>query len=952
MSYNIPPIGIDLGTTYSCVGIMLNGKVEIVPNEMGEKLTPSIISFLKKGNLIGEAAQDQLIKNPKNTIYNIKRFIGRHYNDPEIKEDLSLYPFEISNINNIPKIIVNINNNKKEFLPEQISAMILSKLKDNVTKFIKKEIKDAIITVPAYFNDNQRNATKQAGEIAKLNVLRIINEPTAAAIGFGLHKKLKKNEKVLVFDLGGGTFDVSLLELSDDLFEVLGTKGDTHLGGEDFDNLLVGYCIEKFNEEYININLREFPSAMRRLKNACEKCKRNLSYSLESEIDIDSLLIGKSFYTKILRTDFEHLCEPLINQCFEIVNILLKESQTDKKEIKEIILVGGSTKIPKIQEMIKELFMKEPNKNINPDEIVAYGASIYAAILKKIDDVEDLNLILFDVNPMSLGIGSINDKMSFVIPKYQKIPIKVTKTYYTTYDYQSRIKFPVYEGENKITKFNHLLGSFIIYDIPIKKKGDVSFDVTFEIDVNSILTVTAVEKRTKLSQKIVIVDGIANLSKNEIEKYIKECEMLRKQEITNKDLEKIGNIKLKIIFLESQIKSNITKREKISYINKLIEYISQYILSINNVELNNETVLEKTNIYLRKLLTNYNLLLNENNISSEQKQKIISTIRDIFNHIYSNKIQYLLGFIHILESQKEIYYSLKTFLMRLYFNEGFKRFENKEYLIAKYFFLESQKFFQKKEDLIDFKELNIEYDDIMKSSAFYLKRIKIKELMKNANIDYNKAIFISGQLDVELIYTALDKYREALKEIYCYSNEESLDLEYEAKCLSYIIIIQYKVLKTKELDNIHKIGMHCINLVNSFYCNNIQNEKWYIDVKKIVEEIDLKIKNRERSNEGFMEQMKKEKPEIFKEIDEEYRKTHLEFIKFILKKYPYNNYNSNQNIEKEFYNNSIQYLKLLIKNYHPDRYKHTTDKERELYSIIIYISPLLNNIYSKITPNK
>ncbi len=365
MSYNIPPIGIDLGTTYSCVGIMLNGKVEIVPNEMGEKLTPSIISFLKNGNIIGETAQDQLIKNPKNTIYNIKRFIGRHYNDPEIKEDLLLYPFEISNINNIPKIIVNINNNKKEFLPEQISAMILSKLKDNVSSFIKKEIKDAIITVPAYFNDNQRQATKQAGEIAKLNVLRIINEPTAAAIGYGLDKKLKNNEKVLVFDLGGGTFDVSLLELSEDTFEVIGTKGDTHLGGEDFDNLLVDFCIEQFNEDNynMNINIKKDPIAMRRLKNACEKCKRNLSFTDESQIDIDSLINRKNFYINILRTDLEKLCKPLFKKCFDIVNSLLIETKTDKKEIKEILLVGGSTKIPKIQKMMKELFKKEPNKN-------------------------------------------------------------------------------------------------------------------------------------------------------------------------------------------------------------------------------------------------------------------------------------------------------------------------------------------------------------------------------------------------------------------------------------------------------------------------------------------------------------------------------------------------------------------------------------------------------------
>ena len=946
MSDNIPPIGIDLGTTYSCVGIMLNGKVEIIPNDMGEKLTPSIISFLKKGNIIGEYANDQLIKNPKNTIYNVKRFIGRQYNDPEIKEDLSLYSFEIENINNIPKIIINIDKKRKEYLPEQISAMILSKLKSNVSKFINKEIKDAIITVPAYFNDNQRQATKQAGQIAQLNVLRIINEPTAAAIGFGLHKKLKENEKILVFDLGGGTFDVSLLELSDDMFEVIGTKGDTHLGGEDFDNKLVDFCIKKFNEVNYNINIKNEPSAMRRLKNACEKCKRELSFSLESTIDIDYLINRKSFYCKILRNDFEELCKELFDKCFDIVKSLLLETNTDKKSIKEIVLVGGSTRIPKIVEMIKELFdMKEPNKNINPDEIVAYGASIYAAIIKKIDDVEDLDFILFDVNPMSLGIGSINNKMSFVIPKYQKIPIKVTKTYYTTYDNQTSIKFPVYEGENKNTQFNHLLGCFKIYDIPINKKGEVSFDVTFEIDVNSILTVTAIEKSMKLSQKIVIVDGIANLSKNEIEKYIKECEILRKQEITNEDLKKIGNIKLKIYYLENKLKEKfINKNEKISYINNLIEYLSKYLYSINISELNNDTVLEKTNIYLKKLLNNYKLLLYEYNISFEQKQNIISKIRKIFKTIYSNKIQCLVGFIHILESQKEIYYSLKTFLMRLYFNEGLNNYNNKKYLIAKYFFLETQNFFQNKEDLVNFKDLHDEYNDIITSTVFYLKRIKVNQLMEIAFTYYKQAIYESETLDVKLIYTALDKYREAFKEIS--SSENLIDIEYEAKCLSQIIIIQYTILKTKELDTIYNLGMQCLNLANSLYSTNINNKEWYINVKEIIQEISKKKKISEKNNEEFKEQLKKEKPEIFEEIDREYSKSPIQFIKFILKKYPYKNYDSNLNIEKDYNTNPYELLKKLTSKYHPDRYKNKTIEEKEFYTIINYISALLNNIYS------
>ena len=952
MSYT-PPIGIDLGTTYSCVGVMLNGKVEIIPNELGERLTPSIVSFVDNGNFIGEVAKDQLIKNPKNTIHNVKRFIGRQYNDPEIKNDLSLYSFEISNVNNIPKIIININNEKKEFLPEQISGLILSKLKDDVSKFLKKEIKDAIITVPAYFNDNQRQATKNAGKIANLNILRIINEPTAAAIGFGLDKKLKNNEKVLVFDLGGGTFDVSLLELSDDIFEVIGTKGDSHLGGEDFDNLLVNHCIEHFkeNNNNLNINIENDPVAMRRLKNACEKCKRDLSNSLESNIDIDSLINRINFSIKILRSDFENLCETLFNKCFDIVNSLLLETKTDKNSIKEIILVGGSTKIPKIREKIKNLFnMKEPNKTINPDELVAYGASVYAAILNKTDDVEDLDFILFDVNPMSLGIGSINNKMSFVIPKYQKIPIKVNKTYYTTYDYQKSIKFPIYEGENKNTEFNHLLGCFKIFDIPVKKKGEVSFDVSFEIDVNSILTVTAVEKSTKLSQKIVIVDGIANLNKNDIEKYKKDCQILRSQEIKNVDLEKIGNIKLKIYYLESKLQSNINnKKDNISSLKRLIEFLLNYLNSINIADLNNETIFEKTNIYFKKLLYYYNILLNENVISKDDKNDIISKIKDLFKILYSNQIQCLLGLIKILESQKEIYYSLKIFLMRLYYNEGFKKYEKREYKIAKYYLLESQNFFHNTDNLIQFNDIYDEYKDIFESTKFYLKRIKINQLMKIAYTYYKNAIFESENLDMALIYISLDKYREILKEIY--EQKKEIDIEYEIKCLYYIIIIQYKVLKSKEFNNINILIMQFLNLSQSLNSENSENEQ-YKEIKRIHDEISKQSIDLKKTDEEFKEQMKKEKPQIFEEI-EKYNNHYpnIEFIKLIIEKYPYKGYNPNENILTEYQENNIECLKKLCQKYHPDRYKKKTYEEREFYIIICTISPILNHFYSILESN-
>ena len=368
--------------------------------------------------------------------------------------------------------------------------MVLKELKEYSSNFIKKEVKDAIITVPAYFNDAQRQATINAGELAGLNVLRIINEPTAAAIAYGLNKKLNKSEKILIFDLGGGTFDISLLELSEDIFEVIGTKGDTHLGGEDFDRLLVDFCIDEFNKAN-NLDIRSNQRALKRLKFACEKCKIDLSNSLQSTIDIDSLMNGQDFNITINRYKFEELCSALFTKCIKILRSLFEETKQDKKSIKEIILIGGSSRIPKIIELIKEFFDgKEVNISINPEEAVAYGAAVQAAIMSDLYEINNLDLILLDVTPMSLGIEKIGKKMSKVINKYTKIPVQVSKTFYTAHDYQTSIKFPVYEGEYENTESNHFLGIFKIFDIPIKKKGEVSFEVTFDIDVNSILTVT------------------------------------------------------------------------------------------------------------------------------------------------------------------------------------------------------------------------------------------------------------------------------------------------------------------------------------------------------------------------------------------------------------------------------------------------------------------------------
>ncbi len=990
--YEYLPIVIYLGTTFSCIGVYRNAAVEIIPNEKGDRTTPSIVSFLDDDIYVGEQTEYKRLKNPKNKIYAVKRIIGRNFDDKEVQEDINKFSYTVRNDKGRPQIVVDSNGIKK-YSPEEISAKVLAKLKKSAESFLQQTIKKVVITVPAYFTERQKQATKNAGEIAGLDVIKIINEPTAASLAYGFGKcqnvsggkllgknfivdeviptarsnnsnennKKKDTENILVFDLGGGTLDVTLLELEEGDITVKSHSGKMHLGGEDFDNAIVQYCIEQFKiKTSIDLNKEEFIKQKLRLKEHCEKAKRELSYKNEVEIEVESIANGKDFYLKLTRAKFEDLCKDLFNLCKEPILEVLEKSGQNKKDVDEIVLVGGSTRIPKVQFLLKELFDgKELNKKLNPDEAVAYGATIQAAIQMG-EYAEDV--VLLDVCPFSLGIAVVNHEnkkdsemlMSKVINKGSKLPCKKKKVFNPANDYQKSILFRVFEGENQYIKNNYLLGKFELTNIPIKKKDEVSVDVTFELDEDSILTVTAVEQKEKSTNSIVIKNDKGGLSRNEIEK----AKIKQEDDTIGQDLAPAmaieRNYKNEINKLFNKINTLTNPQEQYSTLKELRKSIETFIETFDKENIENYTYKQKMHYYLTYLFNTYSAMLNFKSIITENEiMEIISKVKDYLLIFEQKGTSYASSLVKIFkDNDDEIFGEFCIQVLGYYSQRGTEYYSSKDKKNAKHF-LEEALCIIEEYSLIkrvsDLSNLCMDFESIYDNIKELLNILKAESIEKYCE-SFSKDILIKEdefkteeeKLDI------LDRFKDALT--YVKEPKKRADKLLKAIYLANIVKIEFKMFNSNNYDTLLKMIEECVQLkvqVPEGCC--AMDLEWFTEICEIKEEIEEKQKEAKKNPKNAEKKIKEELKDIIDKIDSEFKKGKIDFFFYILSAHKPNGlendmiFANKNDLKVAFESNQKKFMKKLRRLYNPMRYKGNKDEEQKIHSIMQEISMKLND---------
>jgi len=981
-------IGLDLGTTFSCIGVYRNGGVEIIPNSKGDRTTPSIITIINENTILkGEETLEYLIKNYDSSIYAIKRFIGRDFNDWSVKEEIKAenFPFKIvpDKQGKYPLVLVYKDNKEIKFTVEEISSFIIRKMVDNAEAYLGKKISKLVISVPANFNDAQRLCTKNAAKLAGIEVLRIINEPSAAALAYGIGEK--KNEtksdeekKILVFDLGGGTFDVTILRINvgkEQNFEILSTNGNKFLGGEDFDNILVDYFLEKFckNMKESKEKIKNDKKAIRKLKIACENIKRVLSNNMESTLSITNFYNGNDILYNIERKEFEKICQPLFDRLKLPIDNALSDAKLSRNEISEIILAGGSSRIPKVKSFLKEYFGGvKINDIINPDEAIAYGATLMAAkiLIKKDDNLKGFNLM--DITPLSLGVNIKNNStdpeikkeghiMSVIIKRGSNIPIFYEKIYETTQDYQTYIKILIFEGEKKYTRYNHILGKLEITGIPKKKKGEVKIEVTFFIDVNGILTITAYEKSTGQSIQTKIKNDNVGLTDEDIEKLRKKNE---KYFTKNMAYKKIDYTNLKEALKEFQDALNEAEDDEerynilMNYNNTLEEFIDKF-----KIDFDNETMIEKYYIFVKELIISYSKILNiKSEIIEGDAEAIIKNITK-YLYIFS---KFSSGYIdELFEIMKEkmpkiVFLEIVVNIMEQ-LNKNGKKCLGEIKKFCKYhslLYFEKSNFFYKKyiEDNCS-KQTRYKCRELVKYSSIIISQInsgkillcedslRSGELIKSVytGVPNNRlALELSPQDDTEKYQIILNNYENILSE---FSYEPT---KKEAICNANIIKICHRFLGYTNYKRYCGLGERVEFIVRQL--NIDHEENWYKDFLEIYQEVKDLYKT---LGEGDMKEIiRKKYKKKFEEISNKFnkRKNSIDFINYVLKLRPYNGYEEDIKRCKQVNVDTQENLKYLLFKYHLNKYTYNEeDEDTQLdYCIVEDIDYHLNKLASKL----